>query len=53
MGLYPIPNITDYLSTAWANKIPSFPDVVPWDKLLLLFWNLHVTHADEQGKFKK
>jgi hypothetical protein len=52
MGLHPMSGITDY-SQAWVNKMPFFSDVFPRDEFLLLFWDLHFTHADRQGKLKK
>jgi hypothetical protein len=53
MGLHPTPDITDYFSEVWVNKMPLFSDVFSRDEFLLLFWNLHFAHAEGQGKLKK
>jgi hypothetical protein len=46
VGLRPIPDIIDYLSQAWVNKMPFFSDVFPRDEFLLLFWDPHLAHAE-------
>lgn len=50
MGLNSRPDITDYFSRDWTQRMPFFSDVFSKDKFLLLFWNLHFAMAD--SKFK-
>lgn len=47
MGLHPLPDIKDYFSLSWVNKMPFFSDVFTRDRFLMLFWRLHFSH--EQG----
>lgn len=53
MGLHPLPDIKDYFGRAWVDKMPFFGDVFPRDEFLLLFWNLHFAHAEENKPLKK
>jgi hypothetical protein len=53
MVVHPMSDTTDYLSRAWANKMPLFSDVFPREEFLLLFWNPHFARNDGQGKVKK
>lgn len=50
MGLNPRPDITDYYSQDWTQKMSFFSDVFPRDKFLLLFWNLHFAMSDAKVK---
>lgn len=46
MGLHPLPDIKDYFSVKWVNRMPFFPDVFSRDRFLMIFWNLHFSHIE-------
>ena len=46
MGLIDVPNIQDYWSTAWTNQVPFFSSVMTRERFQMVFWLLHVGHAE-------
>ena len=48
MGLINLPNIQDYWSTAWTNQVPFFFMLMTRERFQMIFWLLHVGHADSQ-----
>lgn len=46
MGLMPLPNITNYFSTARESNIPFFSDIFSKNDFERIFWNLHFTHRN-------
>jgi hypothetical protein len=50
MGFHPASNIQEYFSRSWFDKFPFFGNVFPRDEFLLLFWNLHFAHPEENKK---
>ena len=47
MGLIEMPNIEDYWSTSWVSLVSFFPSVMSRDRFELIFWMLHVSHAED------
>jgi hypothetical protein len=42
MGLMPLPDIKDYLSSEWITQIKFFGDVMSRVRFLQIFWMMHV-----------
>lgn len=46
MGIIRAPEIEDYWRRSWVSEITFFSRVMPRDRFELIFWMLHVSHAD-------
>ena len=46
MGLIDMPNLQDYWSTAWTTQVPFFSSIMTREKFQMMFWMLHVGHAE-------